>query len=308
MIKRCPTCNRTYSDESISFCLADGALLSAPYDTPREEPPLTEVLPSPPAPIPPTSPPKQTVPTMTGWAGAGVSPFEADKPQPKRPGSSSLMIWAAVVFVIVGAIVIGIFGVRRVLNRQTQPAATSSPEPALAQHTSSPTDSSQVTTTTTSAATETSRPTVNANQSETKMTSSPQAEAKATSSPATAQVDPVLFPPDSRQTPETKEPAATDYDRIFRRSEVDSPVRIVSRPVPSYTESARKNQVVGVVVLRTVFTSSGSVTNVSVIRGLPDGLSERAIASAKQIKFTPAMKDGRPVSTWVQLEYNFNLY
>lgn len=29
-MKRCPQCNRTYSDESFSFCLDDGALLSAP--------------------------------------------------------------------------------------------------------------------------------------------------------------------------------------------------------------------------------------------------------------------------------------
>jgi hypothetical protein len=32
-MKRCPECNRTYSNESFSFCLADGALLSAPYDS-----------------------------------------------------------------------------------------------------------------------------------------------------------------------------------------------------------------------------------------------------------------------------------
>ena len=31
-MKKCPQCNRTYSDESFSFCLADGALLSATYD------------------------------------------------------------------------------------------------------------------------------------------------------------------------------------------------------------------------------------------------------------------------------------
>jgi len=31
-IKKCPTCNRTYSDQTLSFCLDDGALLSATYD------------------------------------------------------------------------------------------------------------------------------------------------------------------------------------------------------------------------------------------------------------------------------------
>lgn len=31
-MKRCPTCNRTYSDNTLSFCLEDGLLLSAEYD------------------------------------------------------------------------------------------------------------------------------------------------------------------------------------------------------------------------------------------------------------------------------------
>jgi len=32
-MKQCPTCKRTYSDSSLSFCLDDGALLSAPFPT-----------------------------------------------------------------------------------------------------------------------------------------------------------------------------------------------------------------------------------------------------------------------------------
>jgi TonB family protein len=100
----------------------------------------------------------------------------------------------------------------------------------------------------------------------------------------------------------------TDYNRIFRSSEVSSRARVLSKPEPSYTEAARKNQITGTVVLRAVFSSNGTVTNISTIRGLSDGLTERAISAAKQIKFVPAMKDGHPVSMWMQLEYNFNLY
>lgn len=100
----------------------------------------------------------------------------------------------------------------------------------------------------------------------------------------------------------------TDYNRIFRSSEVNARARVISKPEPTYTESARKNQITGTVVLRAVFSSGGTVTNISTIRGLPDGLTERAISAAKQIKFVPAQKDGRPVSMWMQLEYNFNLY
>ena len=100
----------------------------------------------------------------------------------------------------------------------------------------------------------------------------------------------------------------TDYNRIFSGREVTSKARVLSKPEPTYTESARKNQITGTVVLRAVFSSGGSVTNIHAVSGLPDGLTERAIAAAKQIRFVPATKDGRPVSMWMELQYNFNLY
>jgi TonB family protein len=83
---------------------------------------------------------------------------------------------------------------------------------------------------------------------------------------------------------------------------------VLSKPEPTYTEAARKNQITGTVILRAVFSSGGSVTNIHAVSGLPDGLTERAIAAAKQIRFVPATKDGRPVSMWMELQYNFNLY
>ena len=100
-----------------------------------------------------------------------------------------------------------------------------------------------------------------------------------------------------------------DYaNKIFKPSEVSSKARILSRPEPQYTEEARKNQVSGTVVLRAVFSASGQVTNIRTVSGLPNGLTERAMAAARQIRFAPATKDGRPVSQYIQIEYNFNLY
>jgi len=99
-----------------------------------------------------------------------------------------------------------------------------------------------------------------------------------------------------------------DYSRIFTGREVTSKARLISKPEPQYTEDARKNQIVGTVVLKVVFSSNGSVTNIRTVSGLPHGLTERAIAAARQIKFVPATKDGHQVSMWMQLEYNFNLY
>jgi TonB family protein len=100
----------------------------------------------------------------------------------------------------------------------------------------------------------------------------------------------------------------TDYNKTFNPKEVNVKARILSRPEPQYTEEARKNQVSGTVVLRAVFSSSGQVTGIRAVSGLPNGLTERAIAAARQIRFTPAMKDGHPVSQYIQIEYNFNLY
>jgi TonB family protein len=57
-----------------------------------------------------------------------------------------------------------------------------------------------------------------------------------------------------------------------------------------------------------VLHSAGDVQGISVVKGLPDGLTEQAIIAAKQIRFRPAEKDGRPVSQYVILEYNFNIY
>jgi TonB family protein len=102
--------------------------------------------------------------------------------------------------------------------------------------------------------------------------------------------------------------AGTDYNRIFSGKDVTAKARILSKPEPQYTESARKYSVTGTVVLRAVFSRSGQVTQIRAVSGLPHGLTIRAIAAARNIKFIPATKDGHPVSMWFQLEYNYNLY
>lgn len=97
-----------------------------------------------------------------------------------------------------------------------------------------------------------------------------------------------------------------DYTRPFKQSEVIKKAVITSKPEPGYTEEAQANGVVGVVRLRGVLNSNGKVTDISVIKGLPDGLTEKCIAAAKRIKFRPAEKDGRKVSQYVVLEYHFS--
>lgn len=101
---------------------------------------------------------------------------------------------------------------------------------------------------------------------------------------------------------------AADFDRVFRGPELTTRARVLSKPEPQYTEEARKKGITGTVILSVVFSREGQVINVRASQSLCCGLTERAMAAAKQIRFLPATRDGHAVSTYMQLEYNFYLY
>jgi len=102
--------------------------------------------------------------------------------------------------------------------------------------------------------------------------------------------------------------AQPDQDVTFSGKDVTVKVRVLEKPEPSYTEAARKAGVTGTVVLKCIFSSSGEVRNIVVMRALGFGLTSQAVQTARKIRFTPAGKDGLPVSMYMQLQYNFNLY
>jgi len=99
-----------------------------------------------------------------------------------------------------------------------------------------------------------------------------------------------------------------DHKEILSGRDVTAKARILLKPEPMYTEAARQAQTTGTVVLRAVLTSTGHVRYLSARSELPNGLTGQAIEAARNIKFIPATKDGRYVSMYIQLEYNFNLY
>lgn len=108
--------------------------------------------------------------------------------------------------------------------------------------------------------------------------------------------------------PAVEDPADENPSPEITVKTVDRRAIVVSKPEPSYTESARQGRITGTVILRVVFASNGTVTNIRVISSLPFGLTEQSITAARQIRFVPAVEDGRFVSLWMQLEYNFNVY
>ena len=110
-------------------------------------------------------------------------------------------------------------------------------------------------------------------------------------------------------TDEDAEPERDEEgNRVYLARQVDRKARLLSRPEPTYPRRARRNNVQGTVRLRVVLAASGKVEKITVIKGLPDGLTEEAIRAARQIKFLPAERDGRKVSQSAIIEYNFTLY
>ena len=97
-------------------------------------------------------------------------------------------------------------------------------------------------------------------------------------------------------------------ERPYGVQDVSSKAVIRSKPEPPFTPEARRANLVGMVRLRATLAADGEIKHILVIMPLRYGLTEKAIKAAREIKFTPATVNGVPVSQYVILEYNFNVY
>jgi TonB family protein len=84
--------------------------------------------------------------------------------------------------------------------------------------------------------------------------------------------------------------------------------KVIYKVDPEFSEEARKNKWQGIVVLRVVVGTDGRTHEISVQRSLGMGLDEKAIEAARQWRFEPGQKDGKPVPVEVSMEVNFHLY
>jgi TonB family protein len=102
-------------------------------------------------------------------------------------------------------------------------------------------------------------------------------------------------------------PSAPDYS-TYHKNPSFKPPRILSKPDPRYTEEARRHNVNGSVLLYVMLSETGQITQISVAKGLPYGLTERAIAAARLIRFEPAELNGKKVAYPVAVVYRFDLF
>jgi hypothetical protein len=119
-MKRCPQCNRTYTDDALSFCLDDGSPLVSTTAPSSFDPGATvqypssrETSPQPTIAYPgqaPTPPPSQPVAPPPAW-----SPMPPSAPQKRSVWPWVLGIGAVLVFMGIGVVIL-IFAIASVTN------------------------------------------------------------------------------------------------------------------------------------------------------------------------------------------------
>ncbi len=85
-------------------------------------------------------------------------------------------------------------------------------------------------------------------------------------------------------------------------------LNITFKPKPRYTDAARQNNIQGTVTVRVTFLASGQIGGVSPVSQLGYGLTEQAIAAAKQIRFEPQMLNGQAQTVVKSVQFSFTIY
>ena len=92
-------------------------------------------------------------------------------------------------------------------------------------------------------------------------------------------------------------PAAQDATAAVKRD-----VAGVALPAPAYPEAALEQGISGKVILIVDVAADGSVAAAKVERADPAGVFDAtALEKVKKWRFTPAMKDGKPVASQVRV-------
>ena len=85
-------------------------------------------------------------------------------------------------------------------------------------------------------------------------------------------------------------------------------IKILSKPRPGYSESAKNANIGGLIRVMVGFQADGKIRHAIVTKGLGYGLDKRVIKAVKNIKFKPAMKDNKTITLVKVVQYSFTIY
>jgi hypothetical protein len=88
---------------------------------------------------------------------------------------------------------------------------------------------------------------------------------------------------------------------------VDGP-RLVKNVVPDSNDYAQRSDVAGVASYKVILDPKGKILAVAIYRPIGFGLDENAVAAIQKSTFAPAVKDGKPVSSVIDVAVNFRIY
>jgi TonB family protein len=79
------------------------------------------------------------------------------------------------------------------------------------------------------------------------------------------------------------------------------------QPEPEFSKEAREAKYQGTCVLALVVGTDGVPSNIRIVKSLGKGLDDKAVEAVQKWRFTPGMKDGKPVPVALQIEVDFRL-
>jgi TonB family protein len=112
--------------------------------------------------------------------------------------------------------------------------------------------------------------------------------------------------PPSRSKGEESVPPILAAAPMQVEGEVHRP-EVIRQVKPEYTEKARRARTHGTVIVEAIIDEEGCVRNIRSLQGLPNGLTEAAMAAVRQWVFYPATLEGKPVKVYYVLTINFQV-
>lgn len=91
-------------------------------------------------------------------------------------------------------------------------------------------------------------------------------------------------------------------------SDLVIPPKVLSHPLAAYSDEARQLGIEGAVIVQAQFDEQGNFTVLKVAKGLGYGLDENALAALHHWHFSPALRNGLPVTAIAEIEVPFTLH
>ena len=118
--------------------------------------------------------------------------------------------------------------------------------------------------------------------------------------PVQPQPQPVVTAP--APSPTVREGNLVEYDQVDVRPQP------INKPLLRYPPMAMRQRAQASLILTVLVSETGEVLDVKILRGDPRfGFNDEAIRMLRATRFSPAMKEGKPVKTWIPQPVDFKL-